>query len=99
MKRQKKNQATEPPELPGSGREVFRHGGCEILRLEYSVPEGSDAAARRAAALSAGLLRLIWASGGNLWLLPAAGGLAAACLKELSGWPGPRQGRRLRRSL
>ena len=52
-----------------------------------------------AAALSAGLLRLIWVSGGNLWLLPAAGGLAAACLKELSGWPGPRQGRRLRRSL
>lgn len=59
MKRRKKNPAAKPPELPGSGREVFRHGGCEILRLEYSVPEGSDAAARHAAALSAALCRFV----------------------------------------
>lgn len=57
MKRQKKNPAAKPPELPGSGREVFRHGGCEILRLEYCVPKGADAAARHAAALTAALCR------------------------------------------
>ena len=76
----------------------------ELLTAWRFGPAAGERAARTcgalcAAALSAGLLRLIWASGGNLWLLPAAGGLAAACLKELSGWPGPRQGRRLRRSL
>ena len=59
MKRRKKNPAAEPPELPESGREVFRHGGCEILRLEYRVPEGADAAARHAAALSAALCRFV----------------------------------------
>ena len=76
----------------------------ELLTAWRFGPAAGERAARAcgalcAAALSAGLLRLIWASGGNLWLLPAAGGLAAACLKELSGWPGPRQGRRLRHSL
>ena len=59
MKRQKKKPAAKPPELPESGREVFRHGGCEILRLESRVPKGADAAAKHAAALTAVLCRFV----------------------------------------
>lgn len=40
---------------PENGRESFRLGGCEILRLEYRMPTGESAAARHAAALGAAL--------------------------------------------
>lgn len=43
---------TAPPE---NGRESFYLGGCEVLRLEYRMPKGDDAAARHAAALEAAL--------------------------------------------
>lgn len=58
MKRRKKaeKKAEKTPEgIAGDGREIFRHGGCEVLRLEYHIPPGEDAAARHAAALAAAL--------------------------------------------
>lgn len=42
-------------DLPESGREIFRSGGCEILRLEWQIPKGDTAAARHAAAVGAAL--------------------------------------------
>lgn len=62
MKRRKKaeKKAEKTPEgIAGDGREIFRHGGCEVLRLEYHIPPGEDAAARHAAALSAALCRFV----------------------------------------
>lgn len=58
MKRRKKAEKTAektPEGIAGDGREIFRHGGCEVLRLEYHIPPGEDAAARHAAALAAAL--------------------------------------------
>lgn len=59
--RRKKAQADPAPQslAPRNGREIFRHGGCEVLRLEYCVPEGGNAAARHAAALSAELCAFV----------------------------------------
>lgn len=38
-----------------------------------------------AAALAAGLFLLVWKSGGNLWLIPAAAGFCSVCARELVG--------------
>lgn len=67
--------------------------GGRLLELAVSWVWGPLAGERAAAAVGAAaslglalfLLWLVWATGGSLWLLPAAAGLMAAALREIQG--------------